>query len=379
MTQKTLLATVVAGFLFFACLTAAIALDIRGIEAVRAKKVLGNGDLQEIDTFLAQATGEMLATVDFSSISNIRSLIIANSTSNEPGQVQFDQQFSESAKKHISAALERAGSLTPSARSFRVVINFLMLLDGLADPRLVELPLKYIDHNNVVVSYWAVHCLTNPEIVNKLNVPNELDTARQIARRLEAIVETCSPDTLGLIVGFAGSVRVSDGEDLLLKVADRRIASYADWSVQYELLDATILQLLSDKMVSSNPGKAAAGRRFGQLLSYVFQRYIKGADVLSPSQKEQLASVLVEIERSSLSKLTGKPSSAIKKAIESGDLTVLLEEHNNLLGDSTKLGQLPVDVNFDYGKDGSGAALTYPLGLSSPPQTVLPQKIDLGS
>jgi hypothetical protein len=116
-------------------------------------------------------------------------------------------------------------------------------------------------------------------------------------------------------------------------------------------------------MASSNPGKSAAGRRFGQLLSYVFQRYIKGADRLSPSQKEQLVSILVETEKSCLTKLTGKPRFGIKKAIESGDSDALLREHNNLLGSETKSGEL----NFDYGKDSSGTAIMCPLQLASPP------------
>jgi len=362
MTMKPLLITVSSIFLFFALLAPANAVDTRGIEAVRAKKVLEPADLQAIDAFLAQGVGEILNTADFSSVSNIRSIILANSVSNEPGQVQFADQFSESAKKHISAALQSADALTTPSRSFRVITNLLMLLDGFANPRLVDLPLKYIDYNNSVVSYWAVHCVTNPDVVGKLNSSKEPDTVRQIARRLDAVVAISSPETLGLIAAFAGSVTVSDGEDLLLKVADRRIASYADWSVQYELLDATVLQLLSDKMASSNPGKGAAGRRFGQLFSYVFQRYIKGADRLNMSQKEQLVSVLFETEKSGLTKLTGKPRSGIRKALESADSNTLLQEHNNLLGSETKPGEL----NIDYGKDSSGTAIMCPLQLASP-------------
>jgi hypothetical protein len=362
MDAKSLLIVVLLALLPLAFTAPANAVDTRGIEAVRAKKVLEPADLQAIDTFLAQAVGEILNTQDFSSISNIRSIILANSTSNEPGQVQFADQFSESAKKHISAALRNADALTPS-RSFKVITNLLMLLYDFADPRLVDLPLKYIDHNNSVISYWAVHCLTNSDVVDKLNSSKEPDTVRQIARRLDAIVPTSTPETLGLIAVFAGSITVSDGEDLLLKVADRRIASYADWSVQHELLDAAVLQLLSDKMTSSNPGKGAAGRKFGQLLSYVFQRYIKGANQLNVSQKEQLVSVLVETEKSSLTKLTGKPRSGIKKALESADSNTLLQEHNNLLGSETKPGELDID----YGKDSSGTAIMCPLQLASPP------------
>ncbi|MGA2173174.1 MAG: hypothetical protein ABSG82_09255, partial [Sedimentisphaerales bacterium] len=284
--------TVAAISLFFGFFTSACAVDTRAIEAVRAKKVLDDADLKVIDDFVSKSVGEILATDDFSSISGVRSIILASSASTPPGQVQFAEKFSESAKKYISAALQTADGLTPHGRSFKVITNLLMVVDGLADPRLVDLPLKYVDSNDSVIRYWAVNCLNNPKIIDGLNSSKEPDAARQIIRRLDGIVATSSPEVLGLIAAFAGSVHMSDGEDLLLKVADRRIASYADWSVQYELLDTAILQLLCDKMDSSNPSRAAVGRRFGQLFSYVFQRYIKGADQLSQSQKQHLNSVL---------------------------------------------------------------------------------------
>jgi hypothetical protein len=345
------------------------AVDTRDMEAVRDKKVLENADLDAIDKFVGQAVGEILNAGDFSSISNVRSIIVANSASNEPGQAQFEKQFSESAHKHISAALQEAEGLTPPSRRFRVITNLLILLDDLADPRLADLPLKYIDSNNAVIGYWAVHCLTNSKISEKLNSPKELDPARQIVSRLETAVSTGSPEILKLIASFAGSLKIPEGEDLLLKVADRRIASYADWSVRGEIIDADILKALADKMVASTPGKAEAGRRFGQLLSYVFQRYIKGVEVLTQSQKEQLVTVLVETERTSIPKLTGKTSFGIKKAIESGSLAALLEEHNTLLGDAAKQGLLPAQVGFDYGKVSGGAASMQPLQLASPPTT----------
>ena len=194
-----------------------------------------------------------------------------------------------------------------------------MLTDALADVRLADVALKYADSKNEVIQYWAVHCVTNPEITEKLNSPKAIDNARQVIRRLDEITATSSPDTLGLIASFAGSIKIAEGESLLLKVADRRIASYADWSVEQELVDGKILRILSDKMISSSASKEAVGKRFGQLLSYVFQRYIKGADILYADQKEQLVSVLVDTEQSCLSKISGKPRFDIKKAIESGD------------------------------------------------------------
>lgn len=366
MTIRRFLFCIAAISLFSSFLPVAYAVDSRGIEAVRGKKVLDSADLKVIDDFLAQALNEILNTDDFTSISNTRAIIIANSASTEPGQVQFAEQFSQSAQSRILAALQQADGLTPPSRRFRIVTNLLMLLDDLADLRLINLPLKYVDGKNAVISYWAVHCVTNPGIINKLNSGKEPDAARQIVRRLDEIIPVAEPETLGLIATFGGSVKIPDGAELLFKVADRRIASYADWSVKYELLDAAILQLLADKMEPANPGRAEAAKRFGQMYSYVFQRYIKGDKTLNKTQKEQLASVLVETEKNCLHKLLKKQSNAIKKAVDAGDLNVLLTEHNNLLGNPTKQGTLTAEINFDYGKAADGSQLKSPLVLAEP-------------
>ena len=371
MKKWQLLLAVAAFFIIAVFVTAADAVVTRAIEAVRAKKVLDGTDLKVIDDFLAQAITEILNTSDFSTVSDTRALILANSASLEPGQVQFAEQFSESAKKQITAALEKAEQITPPARRFKVITNLLMLVDGLADPRLVDIPLKYADNKNSGISYWAVHCLTNHALAEKLNPGKDTEIMRRITRRLDEIVANSSPETLGLIAAFAGSAKTPESDDILFEIADRRIASYANWFVRYELLDGSILQMLADRMESSSPGKAAAGRRFGQLFSYALQRYIKGDKVLNKTQKEQLASVLVDTEKNCLPKLIKKQVLfGIKKAIEAGDLNALLIEHNNLLGDATKQGVLPAEANFDYGKDKSGSTLTYPVELASSPQTL---------
>ncbi|MGA2071661.1 MAG: hypothetical protein ABSG97_09960 [Sedimentisphaerales bacterium] len=356
----SLVVAIISGFFVF--LVSAKAVDTLAIEAVRGKSVLDDADLKTIDDFVAKAVGDLLATQDFSSISNARAVIVANSVSSQQNQTQFAEQFSKSAQKYISAGLQQAEGMTPADRSFRIVTNLLMLADALADVRVAEAALKYVDSKNEGIRYWAVHCLTNPGITEKLNSPKAIDTARQVVRRLDEIVATSSPDTLGLIASFAGSIKISEGEALLLKVADRRITSYADWSVERELLDGDILRILGDKMASSSASKESVGRRFGQLFSYVLQRYIRSADVLTDTQKEQLASVLVETEKTSLSKILGKPRYGIKKAIESGDINALQQEYNNLFGDGTKAGEL----NIDYGKDAGGAPITHPLLLASP-------------
>jgi hypothetical protein len=174
------------------------------------------------------------------------------------------------------------------------------------------------------------------------------------------------------MAGFAAKVDIPQGEELLLQIADMRIKRYEDWKVEYELLDGDILRLLDSKIPAESTSKPDVARRFGQLYSYAIQRYVKGRDVLSDTQKNQLASVLVETEISYISKRLKVAQSVVKNAVEQGDYTALLQEHSRLLGDETKAGQLPLKLNFDYGKGPDGSRRIAPLALPEPPKELIP-------
>jgi len=58
----------------------------------------------------------------------------------------------------------------------------------------------------------------------------------------------------------------------------------------------------------------------------------------------------------------------IRKAIENSNYTGLLQEHNRLLGDKTRAGQLPLKLKFDYGRNPNGTKRTAPLVLPKPPR-----------
>jgi len=368
MGQKYVFPAVAAVFLFFVLCTSVQAVDTRDIESVRAKAVLDSTDLQIIDKFLTAAVQELVETTDFSSISNARSIILASASSKTQGQAQYAQQFSESAYKHISAVIEQANSLTPEEHRFRIMLNILMLIDGLEDLRMAEPALSCVKENNAALRYWAVHSLTNPSVIEKLSAPAQADLARRINARLQEVVGSSGAETLALMVGFTAKVKIPENEDLLLKVADARIKSYAGWTVKYELMDAPLLAALAAKLKSPNPPKPQTGRCFGQLLSYVMQRYIKGRDVLNATQKEQIVSVLVEVEKSGIIELTGKQQSTIKRAIETNDSKALLAEHNRLLGQAGKAGELAPKLGSDYGRGDNGNASPVPLMLSDPPK-----------
>jgi hypothetical protein len=339
------------------------AVDTRQIEKVFTKQVLDGEDLKIIDQFLGEAVRELVNTRDFAEIAKLRTVIL----SKQSNQGQYAQQFSESAFKHISAGLEQAKQL-PQDRQFKVILNLLILVDGLQDPRLTDLAIALLKHSNQAVRYWAVRCVTNPGLVEKLNpgASASQELVQRIAEQLKELVDTASPEVLGLMAEFAATVKVPQGEELLGRIADAQMKRYVDWAVEYELVDGTILKSLYGKIAATGSADPALARRFGQLYSYVMQRYIKGRDVLPEANKHYLTSVLVDIEYNCIGRLLRRPQPTIKKALEQADYSAVQQEYDKLFGDGTRQGQLVEQAKFDYGANPDGSKRTAPLMLPEP-------------
>ncbi len=347
------------------------AVGTRAIDKVRNKGVLDDSDLQTIDDFLAEAVEELARTRDFSSVSKVQSAISLRRNSKVAGgsQSQYSEQFSESSAKYIKLGFERANELEEQDRRFKVTFNLLVLMDNLADPRLTNMALGYVKDENAAIQYQAIRCVTSSDLLARIKSEggnNELTEA--IAEQLIGLAAEASEEILPMMARFAGQID-DGGEKLLLAIADERIAVYADWSVKGEIADAYVLEALYKKMGSGGFVRPAVARRFGQLYSYAMQRYAKGQDYLSDEQKQQLASVLVEVEKSCIGKVpAAMPQTTIKRAVELKDCKTLLLEHGRLLGEQGKAGQLGVKLDFDYGKGAGGGKRTAPLELSEPPE-----------
>ena len=366
--NKWAIGVVLAAFLVLAMNSPLQGVDTREINRVRNKSMLDDEDRQIIDRFVAEAVDELVKTRDFTSVSRLRRGILASRGS----QVQYAEQFSVSAHKHISEGLKAADELTPEGHRFKVVVNLLILVDGLEDLRLVDLAIERLNDKSPAVRYWAVHVLTNTGIKERLNSTDAADLrlARKIAEELKKLVEKSEPEVMELMAKFAAEIKIAEGKELLLAIADVRISRYADWTVRYPLLDAIILELLCEKMTSAGAEPGVA-RRFGQLCSYVMQKYIRdisGEGFLSDGQKEQLASVLFEVEQSCIRQLFDLPQSTIKRAVSKGDSRALLQEHNRLLGEEGRAGALALKFNFDYGRKPDGSRRTAPLTLPTRPK-----------
>ncbi|MHC4337814.1 MAG: hypothetical protein ACYSTG_07695 [Planctomycetota bacterium] len=349
------------------------AVDTYGIEKVRDKAVLNNEDLQIIDSFADEAIQELLRTEDFASIANVRMLILEHMNSKkQSAQAQYTDQLFNSAHKYIEQALGEVSELSPGDRKFKLMVNLLILIDSLENLKLADLALGAMKDENAIIRYWAVHSVTNPGFTKKLNSGKaaNLQLARRIAEQLKVLVAGSSPETIGLMAEFAADVNIAEGEDLLLQIADVRMKKYAYWTVDYELLDGAILKSLHTRISLPGRSKPAVAMSFGQLYSYVIQRYAKGQKSLSATQKRQLASVIVEIEKICVSRLLEMPQSAvqgIKRAMENKDYVGLLREHNKLLGGETRPGLLPSRLKFSY-LNPDGTKRTAPFVLPNAPR-----------
>ncbi|HLB74790.1 MAG TPA: hypothetical protein VJJ98_12280 [Sedimentisphaerales bacterium] len=364
MRAKWVVFGVLAGFSFLVAASRAMAVDPTAIDAVRSKAVLANQDLQVIDNFLADGIQELVGTRKFTDIARLRAVIL----SRQGTQKQYAEQFSASALKHLTSGLQAALTLPEELRT-KVATNLLILIDGMADLKLLDLSAAMLRSDNAIVRYWAIHSLTNAGIVSKLNAGGAatLQAAGAIAKKLGGLIENSGPETLALMVEFAGGVKVSQAEELLLQIADLRIRQYAAWRVKYELLDGSILKALAEKMPSGSAMTSAVAYRFGQLYSCAIQRYVLGTDYLDDVQNQQLASVLVETEEKCTSKLLGAPRTAIRRAIERDDDAGLTTEHDRLLGTAATAGELAAKIKFVYGPDAAGRKSNGPFALPKPP------------
>ena len=373
---KWLIFAVLVGFLVLVMNPGSVAVNTREVDNVRKKVVLDNDDLKIIDDFLAQAIQELVRTRDFTSIAKIRTVILSRQST----QAQYAQQFSESARKYIAEGFIDAQKLRRPERITGVTINLLILMDGLQDLGLADLAIAILKNENMVIRYWAVHCLTNPGIITKLNstTTSNANQASAIAAQLKELIENSTPEIVVLIAQFAAGLNIPEAEQLLIQIADLRIKRYADWTVKYELYDSAILKYLSSKiplpsqslggtLPTTTSSRPALARRFAQLYSYAIQRYVKGAALLNDTQKNHLASVLVDTEDKCIGRLLGRPQLTIRRVVERKNVQAIMTQHDRLLGTATTSGQLPTALKFDYTTTPTGPKRTAPLPLPDPP------------
>jgi len=360
--KRAFFAILVAGIVLAMFSVSRAVVDLRRIKEVHGKSVLTQQDMQVIDEFMQDAVEDLVRTTDFTQISKTRTTILTYQSS----QAQYAQQYSESAYTHITAGLQEArADIRDENRRFKVIANLMILINSLEDPRLVDLAVNEIKHPSSAVRYWAVRASTGAGLWAK--VGQNQGTASQLAARILAecsrVVAESNAEVLRLMTDFAGRFATPDAERLLVQIADARIARYADWSVEYELTDGVILAALCDKLAADGTPNPQLAQRFGQLFSFVMQRYVQGQQQggLKPASVNYLISVMIDTEEKCLGRLLGTPQANIRRAVEAGDVSALQAEHDRLLGAGGQAGAVSTKLNISYGPEGQTQPAPLPL------------------
>ena len=345
------------------------ALDTRDIDKVIKKEVLDQQDLAVIDRFVAAGIDELLNTKDFGSVGNLRNEIVARAHSSQASaDIQYNPQFISAAAKNLDRAFNDAKKMPDSNVRPKVMLNLMILLDSLNSPQLIDVALEMLDNENTAVRYWAVHAVTNSGITEQFNSgkASSAIASRVIDRLRSRIGSEKSPYIISQIAQFGTTLKVPKAQELLYSMADIRLKKYQTWTVDDILLDVTVLKLLADRTAGQDK---AASWRFGQLFSYAMEYYLKSKGVLENLYRDQLASVLMQTEGDSFTKL-GIPQSGIRKAIEKKDEQALLAEYKTLFGDAAAPGKFTTTFNVSYqNPDGTNRQTPLPLPEKPKPAT----------
>lgn len=378
MSKKRFCVVYVALAVVFCLNSAVFSADSREIDVVFQKaksaggKLIGS-DKEVIDKFVSNSLDELINALDFEEMAEIRGEIVSRSSKKKP--TLYSMAYSSAIEKSIKPALADVARVSDETRKVQLKLNLLILLAQVESMELAPVGMSMFDEENAAVRYWAVNSVANSKIAKQLKskVTGDAKLAKQIVSRFDKMIDDKTlPEILNLIVDFADALDTPQADDLLVRIADIRIESYEAWNVKFELMDAGLLNSLARSIKTNKSGDekeiAKLARRFGQLYSYVIQRYILGFKTLEASQKTQLAFVLTDVEQTSLSKLLDRKQNTIKQLVNNSSqrsLYTLGNEHDSLLGKASRGGRLAYELKYDYGKDG-GNPITSPMRLSPP-------------
>ena len=378
MTTKTQQALIIIFAAVLAINSAIFAVDTTEIEALRQKALANNDrlssvDVKVIDDFLFRAFEELFIAEDFLEIVRAREQIRIQKGSQELSH--YSAGYVSSVRKRFKIVFEELRNVEADKRKIQLQRSLAILLSQLQSPELAEFGIGHLSHKDVTVRYWAVKSVTNEAVTNQLNseITGDADlTAKIIVVLDKLLAKETHPEILDLICRFAHAIKADPAKPLLIKIAEIRITAYENWTVKYELMDAALLQALGSRLLPDNfqklstEQKALFARTFGQLYSYVIERYILGADILTKASKRQLASVLIEAETTV--KLIGRFQTTIREAVQKRNLTSLQSQRKSLLGSETRAGRLGLNLNFEYIKAPGQGAPTAPKPLPQPPK-----------
>ncbi|MDH4202948.1 MAG: hypothetical protein OEV87_08640 [Phycisphaerae bacterium] len=373
--MKNLMFALVVGFF---CISAAYSVNITEIESVRlriqgASSELTSSDKSVIAKFWTEALNQMLLSKSSNEIVEIRRQL--ESQKGDDFLSYYATAYIAQAKTDIQEAFQNVDRLEDSQQRQMLEQNLMILTANLQSPQLAPLALQQLDDKDAVVRYWAFKAVTQAAIIQQLT--SEVTRDEQAT---EAILDALGtqaanglhPEIQKMIVSFCAAFNQSKASDILLTIANKRIAAYRNWTVNDESPDAVLLTVLgATAEQNSNPEvKKVFGRTFAELYAVVIQRYSQGKDTFSSEQIDRLLTVIAEVDQSVLDKIMGFKT-GILAAIKRGQ--GLDAQYETLLGNQMLRGQLAEKFKFDYGKDASGKSLSAPPKLEPMPEKLKTQ------
>lgn len=366
--KKGVLFLILTGFI---CLSAALApaqrLETQEIDRVRTRAVVDNAvlesiDLAVIDAFMDRAFDEWILTQNNGESVNIR-ITLTERRGVKP-ESQYSVQYRTSCEKYMQQALENLAQRENSPQKQIILRDMMILAADMNGPAFVRFGLGLLSDTEPMVRYWATAAATGPAALAAFGTDNpDTALAGEVMDGLAKLAaDSAQAETLRLAVLFIDKIKDPRGIEILNTIADKRIQAYRDWKVDNEMLEINLLDVMANKInqAGSSQVKQDMARRFGQVYSFVIQRYLTGKGSLSKTTVSRLESVIVSIEQMAVVDLLGRAVNNIKTSIEKGGQT-LQTEHDNLLGADARRGELQTKFNFDY--NGSAA----PEKLPAPP------------
>ena len=341
------------------------------ITAVREKVLAGSGsvsasDKAVIDKFIRSAIDAMFLTDDSAEIAQIRHQI--RTQKGDKDLSMFASTYLTSVREYLRTAFEAVERIQNPEKKTNVIRNIVILTAELKSLMLAEFGLNYLQSSDIITRYWAVKAVVSSSIVDQMNtdITNIPETTTLIYEAIEPMVLTVkNPEIQRLLIEYAGGWNDERAVGMLAEIAGRRIEAYQNWTVDNEWLEIPVLKALAGKyqILQLQTDKTRMARLFAELYAMVIQRWMLGQEVLNDAQKQDLVSVMVEIDQSVISDL-GLSAGRIKSILERG--SGLDREFDDLFGTATRQGELSRKLRFNYGQ-ADGRAVTSPPKLTPPP------------
>ena len=342
---------------------AALRQRTEGVEAS-----LSDSDHAIVDRFWRISLDAMLLSEESAQVVSIRRQIEQQKGAHPDGG--YAETYFDVGRRHLTTAFTTVANWQDSPRKTLMERNLMILTAQLRGLPLVELGLDRLDDPDDIVRYWAVRAVTDTAIAQQLS-STEAGVADLAAKLFEALSDRAvqEPDLeiLRNVVRFAAMFNRNEARQILLTLADRRIQAYMDWDVENEQFDVVLLKVMGQIVLADRESEARASmaRRFAELLSMVFQRYLYEPSPLTEARRNALLTVIAEVDSQVLTRIMEGQTGIVRALQRRSGLD---REYETLFGSELRPGELATRLGFNFGRTADGRVINAPPKLPAPTQ-----------